>query len=72
MKLLKHIRLWVLVSLAWLFFWIAGLPEYYQEYSVTFMFIVDLVILPSIWFINQSKQGLACRRQETGPRITHR
>jgi hypothetical protein len=30
MKLRKHIRLLIFVTLAWLLFWIAGLPDYYQ------------------------------------------
>jgi hypothetical protein len=51
MKLRKHIRLLIFVSLAWLLFWIAGLPEYYQQYSNKFMVIFDLVILPPIWLI---------------------
>jgi len=51
MKLQKHIRLLTLVSIAWLLFWLAGLPDYYQQYSMTFMIIFDLIILPPIWFI---------------------
>ena len=62
MRLRKHIQLLTLVSIAWLLFWIAGLPEYYQQYSVSFMIIFDLAILPPIWFIihrsaKQSKPG---------------
>ena len=51
MRAKKHIRLLVIVTIAWVLFWIAGLPEYYQQYSVTFMIIFDLVILPPIWFV---------------------
>lgn len=51
MKLQKHIRLLVLVTLGWLFFWIAGLPDYYLQYSVKTMLIFDLAILPPIWFL---------------------
>jgi len=51
MKPRKHMRLLILVTLAWLLFWIAGLPDYYQQYSIQFMVIFDLAILPPIWFI---------------------
>ena len=51
MKLRKHLRLLIYVTLAWLLFWIAGLPDYYQQYSFEFMVIFDLAILPPIWFI---------------------
>ena len=51
MKLRKHMRLLIFATLAWLLFWIAGLPEYYQHYSTRFMVIFDLAILPPIWFI---------------------
>ena len=47
----KHLRLSLLVSLAWLIFLIAGLPDYYQQYSIIFMVIFDFAILPPIWFI---------------------
>ena len=62
MRLRQHIRLLALVSLAWVLFWIAGLPGYYQQYSISFMVIFDLAILPPIWFIiyrsaKQSKPG---------------
>ena len=39
MKLRKHMRLLIFVTLAWLLFWIAGLPDYYQQYSIKFMVI---------------------------------
>lgn len=51
MSLRKHIRLLILVSIAWGLFWIIGLPDYYQQYSDLFMIIFDLAILPPIWFI---------------------
>ena len=51
MNLRKHLRLLIFVSLAWLLFWIGGLPVYYQQYSIKFMIIFDLAILPPIWFI---------------------
>ncbi|MBW2605230.1 MAG: hypothetical protein JRE28_13105 [Deltaproteobacteria bacterium] len=51
MKPRKHIRLLIVVSIAWLLFWIGGLPDYYQQYSATFMAVFDLTILPPIWFV---------------------
>lgn len=45
-----HVRLLIIVTLAWLLFWLAGLPDYYQQYSDTTMFVFDIVVLPPIWF----------------------
>ncbi len=51
LRLKKHLRLFIIVTLAWILFWLAGLPEYYQQYSIRFMVIFDVVILPPIWFV---------------------
>ena len=51
MKFRKHIWLLFLVSIVWLLFWLAGLPDYYQQYSITSMIVFDLAILPPIWFV---------------------
>ena len=51
MKLNNHIRLFTLVTIAWILFWAAGLPDYYQQYSTRFMVIFDIVILPPICFL---------------------
>ena len=40
-----------MVSIAWLLFWIAGLPDYYQQYSTTAMILFDLAILPFVWLV---------------------
>jgi len=50
-RLKKHLRLLSGVTLAWILFWIAGLPDYYQQYSIKFMIIFDILIFPPIWFI---------------------
>ena len=47
----SHLRLMVIVSVAWVLFWIVGFPDYYQQYSTKFMILFDLVILPPIWVI---------------------
>jgi hypothetical protein len=51
MRLHNHIRLLIIVTIAWILFWIAGLPDYYQQYSMKSMIIFDLVILTPIWLI---------------------
>jgi hypothetical protein len=51
MSIRKHLQLFALVSLAWLLFWIAGLPAYYRQYSTTSMVVFVLAILPPIWYI---------------------
>jgi hypothetical protein len=51
MTIQKHVQLLSIVSAAWLLFWLAGLPDYYQQYSATSMLIFDLLVLPPIWFL---------------------
>lgn len=51
MRLRKHLSLLGIVSIAWILFWIAGLPNYYQQYSTKFMIILEIIILPPIWYI---------------------
>lgn len=51
MKTRNHIRLLIIVTVAWILFWIGGLPNYYQQYSARFMLLFDLAILPPICFI---------------------
>ena len=51
MKTHNHIRLLIIVTVAWILFWIAGLPDYYQQYSARFMMLFDLAILPPICFV---------------------
>ncbi len=51
MRLKKHLRLFILVSIAWGLFWVAGLPEYYQQYTAAFMAVFDVIILPPICFL---------------------
>lgn len=51
MWLPKHLRLLIIVTAAWLLFWIGGLPDYYKQYSDKFMLFFDAAILPPLWFI---------------------
>ena len=48
MHVRMHIRLLVLASLAWLVFWIVGLPDYYQQYSDRFMAWFVILLLPAL------------------------
>jgi len=51
MKTKSHLKLLAIVTIAWILFWIAGLPDYYQQYSAILMIGFDLVILLPIWFL---------------------
>jgi len=51
MRLRSHLRLLTIVTIAWVLFWVVGLPDYYRQYSTRFMIIFDLAILPPIWFV---------------------
>jgi hypothetical protein len=47
----KHLRLLIIVTLAWLIFWLAGLPDYYRQYSHRFMVLFDAAILSPLWLV---------------------
>jgi hypothetical protein len=48
MSISKHVRLLAIASFAWLAFWIAGLPNYYKQYSDNFMlWLVLFLIVPA-------------------------
>ncbi|UCG21874.1 MAG: hypothetical protein JSU80_04675 [Deltaproteobacteria bacterium] len=51
MPLRKHLRILFIVTLAWLIFWLVGLPHYYRQYSPRFMAIFDAAILPPLWLV---------------------
>jgi hypothetical protein len=51
MYLRKHLRLFLIVSAAWFLFWVAGLPEYYRQYSAVSMMAFDILLLPPLWLI---------------------
>ena len=46
-----HIRLLALATLVWAGFLLAGLPEYYKQYSSGFMVAFDLLVLIPISFV---------------------
>ncbi len=51
MKAQWHLKLLSIVTLAWAMFWVAGLPDYYQQYSDRFMVAFDLAILFPLWYV---------------------
>jgi hypothetical protein len=51
MKLQEHAHMLGIVTVAWFIFWLAGVPDYYQQYSTTAMVMFDLLILPPILFL---------------------
>ena len=51
MKLRNHLKLFIFVTIAWFLFWVAGLPNYYQQYSTQTMILFDLAILSPIWLV---------------------
>ena len=48
MSATKHLRLFVLATIAWLAFWLLGWPSYYQQYSEQTMRVFSLVLLVAI------------------------
>ncbi len=51
MNLQTHLRILFAVTIIWAVFWVIGLPEYYQQYSLWLMIIFDTVVLVSIGFV---------------------
>jgi len=51
MKIKNHIKLFGIVTIAWMIFLILGLPDYYQQYSTGIMIVFDIIILPPIWYL---------------------
>jgi hypothetical protein len=40
-----HARLSLLAALAWLAFWVAGLPDYYQQYSTRSLVLFEVLLV---------------------------
>ena len=64
MRLSRHLKLLFVVTVAWFLFWVAGLPDYYQQYSTTAMIVFDVVVLPPLWCVlyfslRKSRRGVA-------------
>jgi len=43
-----HLRMFALATIAWSAFWALGWPSYYQQYSSTFMFWFDAILLVAL------------------------
>jgi hypothetical protein len=43
-----HIRIFLIATVVWAGFWVAGLPSYYQQYSTLTMIWFDLLLLVPI------------------------
>src|SRR3990172_6779676 len=54
MSLHRHLKLLLAVTIAWFLFWVAGLPDYYRQYSTTYMVVFDMIVFPPIWFVAYS------------------
>ena len=64
MSIRKHIILFAIASLVWLVFWIAGLPDYYKQYSNNFMLWLVLLLLPPLeWIIVFTLRRIHQRRR---------
>jgi hypothetical protein len=51
MSVSQHAKLFSMASFAWLTFWIAGLPDYYKQYSDNFMLWFVLLLLPPLTWV---------------------
>ena len=40
-----HLGIFLIATLVWAGFWLAGLPSYYQQYSTVFMVFFDTLVL---------------------------
>jgi hypothetical protein len=45
----SHVRLLVAATVVWLGFWVAGLPDYYQQYSTRSLVLFEVLLLPPVW-----------------------
>ncbi|MBW1741815.1 MAG: hypothetical protein JRJ47_00095 [Deltaproteobacteria bacterium] len=51
MKIQHHIRIFLIATVVWAGFWVAGLPDYYQQYSLCFTAIFLILVLVPIWAV---------------------
>ena len=66
MHLRRHFRLLAIVTVVWALFWLAGLPDYYRQYSTKSMIVFVILILPPLWFVvylsaKRARRGLGLR-----------
>jgi hypothetical protein len=62
-----HLRLLLTASVVWLGFWIAGLPDYYRQYSTRSLVVFELLLLVPVWAAGflalRRRRGAARRRR---------
>lgn len=51
MTVRAHARLFLLAAAAWLAFWVAGLPDYYQQYSTRSLVLFEVLLLGPVWAV---------------------
>ncbi|WP_242346351.1 hypothetical protein [Anaeromyxobacter terrae] len=51
MSLRAHARLFLVAALIWLAFWVAGLPDYYQQYSTRSLVVFEVLLLGPVWTV---------------------
>ena len=51
MRLRNHLKILIAVTIAWVLFLLAGLPDYYQQYSTRFMVLFDAALLLPLWLV---------------------
>jgi hypothetical protein len=61
------LKLLVSVTVAWFLFWVAGLPNYYRQYSTPVMIGFDIVVLLPFWFVLYS----SIRKGQKGTGFTY-
>jgi hypothetical protein len=66
-RLNRHLKLLVAFTLAWFLFWVIGLPDYYRQYSTTFMIGFDIVVFLPLWFILYS----SIKKSRSGKGLTN-
>jgi hypothetical protein len=44
-----HLKLLVTATVVWLGFWVAGLPDYYQQYSARTLLVFEALLLVPVW-----------------------
>ncbi len=65
MTVRAHARLSLLAALAWLAFWVAGLPDYYQQYSTRALIVFEVLLIGPVCAVGY----LALRRQRRVSRV---
>ncbi len=49
MRARGHLKLLVAATAVWLGFWVAGLPDYYQQYSTRSLVVFESLLLVPVW-----------------------